>query len=51
MNAWTRKTISRLLTPGSSLAISDNGISIETSEKGTDFIVLSKPKSLEVASN
>jgi len=47
----TREVISRLLTPGSSLAISDNGISIETGEKGTDFIVLTKPKPLNLASN
>lgn len=48
----TRQQISRLLTPGSSIAISDNGISIETGEKGTDFIVLTKPDySSEIASN
>lgn len=34
----TREKVSRLLTPGSSLAISDNGISGDTG-KGTDFIV------------
>lgn len=34
-----RKRISKLLTPGSSLIITDNGISRETT-KGTDFVVL-----------
>jgi len=51
MSENTRKVIARLLTPGSSISISDNGISIETSEKGTDFIVLTKPKPLNLASN
>ena len=36
-----RTRISALLTPGSSLSITDNGISRETG-KGTDFIVLTK---------
>lgn len=35
-----RRRISKMLTSGSSLAITDNGISIETVEKGTDFVVL-----------
>ncbi len=51
LNDITRDVISRLLTPGSSFAISDNGISIETNDKGTDFIVLTKPKPLNLASN
>ena len=38
-----RVKISRLLTAGSSLTISDNGLSRETGEKGTDFIILTKP--------
>ncbi len=37
-----RKRISELLTPGSSLAISDDGLSKETHPKGTDFVVLTK---------
>lgn len=36
-----RRRISDLLTPGSSLIISDNGISRETT-KGTDFVVLTR---------
>jgi len=36
-----RTRISALLTPGSSLAISDNGISSETG-RGTDFVVLTR---------
>lgn len=36
-----RTRISAILTPGSSLAISDNGISTETG-KGTDFVVLTR---------
>lgn len=36
-----RTRISALLTPGSSLAISDNGISRETG-RGTDFVVLTR---------
>ena len=36
-----RQRISKLLTPGSSLAVSDHGISRETG-KGTDFVVLMK---------
>ena len=39
-----RKKIERYLTRGSSIAISDNGLSHETGEQGTDFIVLTKPK-------
>jgi hypothetical protein len=35
-----RERLSRLLTPGSSLAISDDGLSKETHPKGTDFVVL-----------
>lgn len=35
----TRQTIAGLLTPGSSMAISDNGIGPETG-RGTDFIVI-----------
>ena len=42
--------VSRLLSPGSSIAISDNGLSIETGAKGTDFIVLSKPDKDKLAS-
>lgn len=38
-----RQRISELLTPGSSLAISDDGLSIETFPKGTDFVVLTDP--------
>jgi len=37
-----RRQISDMLTPGSSMTISDNGISIETNV-GTDFIVLTPP--------
>lgn len=35
-----RQRISLMLTPGSSLAISNNGISRETTPKGTDFVLL-----------
>ncbi len=35
-----RKRLSKLLTPGSSLAITNDGISKETTPKGTDFVVL-----------
>lgn len=35
-----RTRISKMLTPGSSLAITNDGISRETTPKGTDFIVL-----------
>ncbi len=38
--AQTRKRLAGMLTPGSSLAISDDGISWETTPKGTDFVVL-----------
>ncbi len=41
--APVRRRIAGMLTPGSSLAISDNGISIETLATGTDFIVLTPP--------
>ncbi|MEM9277394.1 MAG: L,D-transpeptidase family protein [Pseudomonadota bacterium] len=44
MSADVHTQISKLLTPGSSIAISDNGLSIETGAKGTDFIVLTKPE-------
>lgn len=37
-----RRRISAMLTPGSSLAVSDEGISIETIDKGTDFVVLTR---------
>ena len=40
----TANRIARLLTPKSSISISDNGLSQETFDKGTDFIVLTKPK-------
>ena len=36
-----RKILSELLTPGSSLAVTDNGLSHETGE-GTDFIVINR---------
>ncbi len=36
-----RRQVSRLLTPGSSLVISDKGMSHETG-KGTDFVILTK---------
>ena len=35
-----RQRISEMLTPGSSLAITNDGISRETTPKGTDFVVL-----------
>jgi peptidoglycan hydrolase-like protein with peptidoglycan-binding domain len=35
-----RKRINEMLTPGSSLAFTNDGISRETTPKGTDFIVL-----------
>lgn len=35
-----RQQISEMLTPGSSLAITNDGISHETTPKGTDFVVL-----------
>jgi len=37
-----RVRIGKMLTPGSSLAISDSGLSKETHPKGTDFIVLTR---------
>lgn len=37
-----RKMLSRMLTPGTSLAISDDGISRETVERGSDFVVLTR---------
>ena len=53
MSSLDHELVSRHLSPGSSLTISDNGLSIETGAKGTDFIVLSKPESglSELASN
>ena len=42
MDLKTRKRIAEALTPGSSISISDNGISLETTPKGTDFIVLTQ---------
>ncbi|WP_099866180.1 L,D-transpeptidase family protein [Pararhizobium haloflavum] len=41
IDAATRQRIGRNLTPGSSLAISDNGLGPETG-KGTDFVVLTQ---------
>ena len=38
--ATVRKDIERLLTPGSSLAISNRGISRETMPEGSDFVLL-----------
>lgn len=38
--ADVRQRINEMLTPGSSLAITNNGVSRETMPKGTDFIVL-----------
>ncbi len=35
-----RQRIAEMLTPGSSLAITNDGISRETTPKGTDFVVL-----------
>lgn len=43
MDVETRRQISEILMPGSSIAISDNGISGETGKKGTDFVVITKP--------
>lgn len=40
--ASVRRRISEMLTPGSSMAITDNGISPETVDKGTDFVVLTR---------
>lgn len=40
LSADTRARIEALLTPGSSLAISNDGVSRETSPKGSDFILL-----------
>ena len=37
-----QRWISAMLTPGSSLAISDDGISRETLDNGTDFVVLTR---------
>ncbi len=37
-----RQRIEELLTPGSSLAISDDGLSKETFPKGTDFVLLNE---------
>ena len=44
ISAKVKSQVSRLLTPGSSVTISDNGLSIETGAKATDFIVLTKPE-------
>lgn len=44
MSKLDKEQVSRLLSPGSSITISDNGMSIETGKKGTDFIVLTKPE-------
>ncbi|MCP4381399.1 MAG: L,D-transpeptidase family protein [Hyphomicrobiales bacterium] len=40
--APVRERIADMLTPGSSLAISDDGISQETVPRGTDFVVLTR---------
>lgn len=40
MSPEIRRHISELLTPGSSLAITNDGISIETMPKGSDFVLL-----------
>lgn len=45
MSEHDRKQVARLLSAGSSITISDNGMSIETGKKGTDFIVLTDPNS------
>ncbi len=37
-----RRKVSSMLTPGSSVSISDNGLSLETTPQGSDFIVLTK---------
>jgi len=42
ISASVRRRISQMLTPGSSLAVSDDGISQETFDKGTDFVVLTR---------
>lgn len=44
MSGHDREQINRFLSPKSSITVSDNGMSIETGERGTDFIVLSDPK-------
>lgn len=44
MSKHDREQVSRMLSPGSSITISDNGMSIETGAKGTDFIVLTDPR-------
>lgn len=49
MSNYDRIQVSRMLSPGSSISISDNGISIETGAKGTDFIVLTDPQDTEPA--
>lgn len=38
------RQIARLIGEGASISISDNGLSMETGETGTDFIVLTKPE-------
>jgi lipoprotein-anchoring transpeptidase ErfK/SrfK len=40
INSETRDRIAAMITPGSSLIISDNGLGSETAPRGTDFIVL-----------
>jgi hypothetical protein len=40
--ASVRWRISEMLTPGSSMVITDGGISRETVDKGTDFVVLTR---------
>ena len=44
MDDAVRLQLSKLLTPRSSITISDNGLSYETGAKATDFIVLTDPK-------
>lgn len=44
ISADVRRRISEILTPGSSLAISDDGLSQETHPKGTDFVLLTGKK-------
>lgn len=44
ISAEVRQRISEILTPGSSLAISDDGLSLETHPKGTDFVLLTGKK-------
>ncbi len=44
MSNLDHELISRHLSPGSSITVSDNGMSVETGARGTDFIVLTKPE-------